>query len=89
MGDRRMETDRGDTPLHFSARTGDLWGFCLLLDSVDDPQEALSACNASGQSVWQSIAEAAEGSTWLRLAARTAPSVVRLKRLLSASAPGG
>ncbi|CAK9105380.1 unnamed protein product, partial [Durusdinium trenchii] len=23
----------GDTPLHFSARTGDLWGFCLLLDS--------------------------------------------------------
>eukprot|EP00434_Breviolum_minutum_P034767 symbB.v1.2.030778.t1/scaffold3506.1/size55141/1 len=47
--DATAQDVNGDTPLHYSARTGDAWGFCLLLQSVDDPKTALLTSNVSGE----------------------------------------
>lgn len=77
----------GDTPLHYSARTGDAWGFCLLLQSVDDPKTALLTSNVSGEDVWSSINDS---TLPLRIAAKTAPVMLRLKqqiRLFMAPGP--
>ena len=66
--------------MHYSARTGDVWGFCLLLQSVDDPKAALLTLNASGEDVWSSI----QDSTFpIRIAAKTAPGMLRLKQRIT------
>lgn len=42
----------GDTPLHFCARSGDLYAFQLLLNHVPHADIALQISNESGEDVW-------------------------------------
>lgn len=55
----------GDTPLHFCARSGDLYAFQLLLNHVPHADIALQISNESGEDVW-SLGWIRNGPFWTR-----------------------